>query len=340
MRRKNFVSLGLMILSMVLLTGFVAYWLNNQFNEEKSNLQDRFLQQFISSQDQVIDSVLIEYLHPIIGDSAMAFSRPGELADTSFRHKTITTIKIDTGHDSLVGSQGTFIAVGNGEDTAHGALSLIDFSVSAKEEFFLRGVKMVMKISGDSINSFSSAGDGMSLTDTLLLKELFADRILKTTGREFSTRWFMDTSKPKENKQAWYFSANHLDPNITVEVTSVSPYVFKQIIPQILFAIILLLLSGSAFFFTYRSLKRQMELNTIREEFISNISHELKTPVATAKVALEALQNYQQIENPDIAADYLQMASSELDRLDRLTQKVLSHSQLEGNYLSLERKKT
>jgi len=67
-------------------------------------------------------------------------------------------------------------------------------------------------------------------------------------------------------------------------------YLWKKIIPQASFALMLLLLSGAAFIISYSSLSRQIQLNMLKNDFISNISHELKTPVSTVKVAIEALQ--------------------------------------------------
>ncbi|MCK4748672.1 MAG: HAMP domain-containing histidine kinase, partial [Bacteroidales bacterium] len=88
-------------------------------------------------------------------------------------------------------------------------------------------------------------------------------------------------------------------------------------------------LSASALLIAYRSLKKQLALNEMRDDFISNISHELQTPVSTVKVALEALNTYDLKKDPKITGEYLEMASREVDRLGGLVGKVLNHSLLE-----------
>jgi K+-sensing histidine kinase KdpD len=73
-----------------------------------------------------------------------------------------------------------------------------------------------------------------------------------------------------------------------------------------------------------------MRLSELKDNFISNISHELKTPVSTVKVALEALQNLKLSKNETMMRDYLGMASLEMDRLEQLIGKVLNTFLLES----------
>jgi two-component system phosphate regulon sensor histidine kinase PhoR len=102
------------------------------------------------------------------------------------------------------------------------------------------------------------------------------------------------------------------------------------ILPQMLFALILLGISTSALIIAYRSLGKQLILNKLRDDFIANISHELKTPVSTVKIALEALGNYNPENDPEVTREYLAMAQSETDRLEKLVERVLNHEALLG----------
>ena len=111
----------------------------------------------------------------------------------------------------------------------------------------------------------------------------------------------------------------------------------RSILPQILFGLTLLLLSGSALLFAYRSLLRQLALNRLRNDFVGNISHELKTPVSTVKVALEALSSYDKQKDAGKAEEYLEMANRELGRLELLVGKVLHHEMLDNPSLVLDK---
>jgi signal transduction histidine kinase len=66
----------------------------------------------------------------------------------------------------------------------------------------------------------------------------------------------------------------------------------------------------------------------MRNDFINNITHELKTPISTVRVALEAIANFNADKNPERAKEYVEISQNELDRLTLLVDKVLQMSQL------------
>jgi signal transduction histidine kinase len=75
----------------------------------------------------------------------------------------------------------------------------------------------------------------------------------------------------------------------------------------------------------------------LKNDLISNITHELKTPVATVSVALEALQNFKALDNPALTQEYLTIAQNELGRLSLITDKILKTSVFEQTGLELKR---
>ena len=100
---------------------------------------------------------------------------------------------------------------------------------------------------------------------------------------------------------------------------------------QFAFAFVLFSLTAVAFAMVYRALVRQRRLAAMRTDFINNITHELKTPISTVRVALEAVTNFEP-SDPKRNREYLDIAQSELDRLTLLVDKVLQMSQMnEGN---------
>ncbi|MBX7126670.1 MAG: HAMP domain-containing histidine kinase [Cyclobacteriaceae bacterium] len=97
----------------------------------------------------------------------------------------------------------------------------------------------------------------------------------------------------------------------------------RKIMPQILFSVFLTALTIIAFYLLNRTLSRQQRLMEVKNDLISNISHELKTPIATVSVALEALRQFNVLQDPDKTKTYLSIAQTELSRLALLTDNVL-----------------
>jgi two-component system phosphate regulon sensor histidine kinase PhoR len=86
----------------------------------------------------------------------------------------------------------------------------------------------------------------------------------------------------------------------------------------------------------YRNLLKQRRLAELKNEFISNITHELKTPIATVGVAIEALQNFNVTDNPQRTQEYLSISKNELQRLSLLVDKVLKLSMFEKKEMDMK----
>jgi two-component system phosphate regulon sensor histidine kinase PhoR len=92
----------------------------------------------------------------------------------------------------------------------------------------------------------------------------------------------------------------------------------------------LLAFTSASFIFLYRNLRQQRRLADLKNEFISNMTHELKTPISTIKVAVEALRHFGALEDPQRTREYLDISTLELQRLSMLVDKVLKLSQFEN----------
>jgi two-component system, OmpR family, phosphate regulon sensor histidine kinase PhoR len=114
-------------------------------------------------------------------------------------------------------------------------------------------------------------------------------------------------------------------------------YLLGKLTYPILVSLLLITLTTATFVFLYRNLLAQRRLTSIKNDFISNITHELKTPIATVNVAIEALKSFNAIDNPQRTKEYLDISSSELQRLSLLVDKVLKLSLFENKEIELKR---
>lgn len=112
-------------------------------------------------------------------------------------------------------------------------------------------------------------------------------------------------------------------------------YLLKRIASPLLFSIFLIGLTILSFVLLFRNMKKQQRLAELKNDFISNITHELKTPIATVGVAIEALKNFNAIQNPERTREYLDISSNELQRLNLLVDKVLKLSLFEKKEIQL-----
>jgi two-component system phosphate regulon sensor histidine kinase PhoR len=113
------------------------------------------------------------------------------------------------------------------------------------------------------------------------------------------------------------------------------PFILKRISSAILFSLFLVGFTLLSFMLLYRTLLRQRRLADIKNEFISNITHELKTPIATVSVAIEALRSFSASLNPQRTKEYLDISANELQRLSLLVDKVLKLSMFEKKEIEL-----
>ncbi len=66
----------------------------------------------------------------------------------------------------------------------------------------------------------------------------------------------------------------------------------------------------------------------MKQDFVRNMTHELKTPIATMGVALEAIQNFHAGQDENIKKEYFSIAESENKKLNAIVDKVISLSRL------------
>ena len=85
--------------------------------------------------------------------------------------------------------------------------------------------------------------------------------------------------------------------------------------------------------FVYRAVRRQIRLQIQQQNFMMAVTHELKTPIAVAKLNLETLQKHQLDETT--RQKLLHMTLQETNRLNNLASNILVSSQLEGGRYSL-----
>jgi signal transduction histidine kinase len=95
-----------------------------------------------------------------------------------------------------------------------------------------------------------------------------------------------------------------------------------------------LLIAGS-FFYMLAMLIRQKKLSEIKNDFVNNMTHELKTPIATVSAAMEALVQFDALDDRNKSLKYIDLSRRELTRLSGMVENVLRISTFEKQRLVL-----
>lgn len=90
-----------------------------------------------------------------------------------------------------------------------------------------------------------------------------------------------------------------------------------------------------AFAVTVRTLFNQKKLSEIKSDFINNMTHELKTPLATISLAIDALTNEKVIHDADKIKIYSGMIKEENKRMNKQVEKILQAARLEKEEVKL-----
>ncbi|OON66481.1 sensor histidine kinase [Hymenobacter sp. CRA2] len=101
-------------------------------------------------------------------------------------------------------------------------------------------------------------------------------------------------------------------------------YILRRMGGLLTGSVLLLGLTTGCFVLMLNTILRQKKLADVKNDFINNMTHELKTPLATVSAAVEAMQHFGALNDPQKAQTYLSISRNELQRLSDLVEKVLN----------------
>lgn len=126
---------------------------------------------------------------------------------------------------------------------------------------------------------------------------------------------------------------------VRIHFPEMNSYIFSSVrfmIPSVIFTIVLLL----TFVFTIVIIFRQKRYSEIKNDFINNMTHELKTPIASISLASQMMNDKSLTKSPQMIAHLGGVINDESKRLRFLVEKVLQMSMYDNKTAVLKKKYT
>lgn len=338
MTRKNLVPIALMAASMVLLLVLQGIWLRASYEKAYLDLRRQTSDLFRSTLFNLRDSTFLEHA----GARDTTNGRPRAL---------FFSLDVDTGRAQerkskrvQLHSMAEILVRGAMPDSARDIIASV-----SKTMRFGNGTQVVVRYTVDSVATdtirrhFERAllKDGIALPFSIRSERppapVFDSESLPQIVHDVIRERAPDAPQLSSHSLSTDWVRFSPSRRYASTFEGVRSYLWMQLSPQLIFSVVLTLLTGAAFWAMYRSMRAQQRLMELKNDFISNITHELKTPVTTVSVALEALRNFNALENPKTTREYLDIAQGELNRLALLTDKVLKTAVFDSHGVNFEK---
>ena len=329
-QQNNRIALGLMGSSLCLLAFFLLFWMHREYQQEVSSLKEKSSFAFINSMKEAEFQFIKKDLLPLLIDLKQ---HPQDSIRIDAMELTIDKFVTQNNGTQLAKSDSS-----RANRTTQISVSIRTDSFPAEEQKGGAFLKWLFKTKLlDTLTLSDNPVSRDSLTLLAIKKMLGSSPKIKDLPGYITVVRLEDTAQDITGVLSESYKDLESGETYALALNQTEGYFLKQLLPQLGFSLFLFSITALSFYFVYQSLLKQQQLSTLKNDLISNITHELKTPISTVGVAIEALQNFGALENPCKTKEYLGIAQQELQRLSILVDKVLNTSLVEQTEIPLQR---
>lgn len=315
-------------------------------------------QRFERDVQQALDLAVETYYADRARNDVIIFSTNGEVPDSVFRNKGLTITR-DVSVDTTL----------NFRASIKGSAS---WQTYLEKRDSIRGVYSTVSINADSANIFklnpdsierievmNHVGIGDSVELQLMAKKILAS--LRDTGLDFEAleKYLKDelarkdievefslihttpvqTSRSNESEfeLASFSKSTYLPRNHTLEIQyeNASLAILKRGAFDLFISMLIIAAVVGSLLYLYKVINEQKQLAEIKNDLISNITHEFKTPIATISTAIEGISLFNQSNDPEKTKKYLGISSDQLKKLNTMVEKLLETATLDSDEIDL-----
>lgn len=117
-------------------------------------------------------------------------------------------------------------------------------------------------------------------------------------------------------------------------------YIFNKMKWQFGVSVLLIVLTTCSLAYMLVTIFRQQRMSLVKNDFINSMAHELKTPLATISVAVEAIKRYGTLLDKNKTARYLEISTNEINHLSKLIELILQESIFDNDKMVLHKEST
>ena len=324
----------LLIISLAALFGYQIYWLSGLYKSRyrsDESLITASLQMadfaeimervnMLRSEGDLHGSVTVDQGWSNAGKQTMVRTDSVVVNNNGTRTIKVTTVKTEKSDSSLRASASSY-AVGSPDD------------MSAAWQIGLH----------QGIDGLSKPNP--AVLDSILIERLVSydvnapHRLMMLSGADtiavISTQGYVPSSRAKDFDLSYGEEGEGKLYRLTMEPLTF--VILRKMSGVIAASLILFLILAFSFWFLIHTMLKQKSLEEMKSDFTNNITHELKTPVAVAYAANDALLNFDAGNDPEKRREYLEISQGQLEKLEGMIEQILSMSMESRKTFELKR---
>lgn len=319
----------LVILSLVGIFAYQAYWLTGLYQTMRSDME-RDITEAMRMSDYNEMMIRVERLRTKdVGHGKVCVSAGYKENGDTFVHSSTTINNEEPVTDSGTSAQSALNANTGLELLLKDQNSMLELAT-----YFQRGLHSGLDIITppdvalyDSLLNIMIQQRGVNLP--YRLEYLHQGSNIDSTFTYVDTLAVFDTPgyipSPQAVKYDYSFDL-HNNCSYRLWMEPISTLVLRQMSGILVTSFIILIILAFSFWFLIRTILKQKTLEELKSDFTNNITHELKTPIAVAYAANDAMLNFNQADEKVQRDKYLRICQEQLQRLSRLVEQILSTS--------------
>ncbi len=128
--------------------------------------------------------------------------------------------------------------------------------------------------------------------------------------------------------------------SLTIHFSNITMSILKRNLLGILLSFLLVAGVIACLMYLLKIIRHQKQLSEVKNDLISNITHEFKTPIATIGVAMEAIQGFNDKQDAEKNQRYAKMSLEQVEKLNGMVEKLLETATLDSDSLQLQYEET